>query len=259
MYIAALLPNESDRHALSVAAGSHHTVLWADGWRTLQTLVRSRPVSLVITDVHAEPRKDGVLRVYRFAQRFPMTPLVSWGNTDARDLFRLGKAGVRDVMLASDAGDPEIVGELLDAVHRSWFPRALADALAERLAPEALAVVRAAAEGIENGLQVPDLAGQFNYSISTLERRCEVLGLPTPGRLLLWLRVLCGLRWLLEEGRSVESVAAQLGYSSGAAFRRAIKATVGGRPTPLRNDEAYESNVERFALECGAQPVAGAA
>jgi AraC-like DNA-binding protein len=81
--------------------------------------------------------------------------------------------------------------------------------------------------------------------------------LPTPGRMLLWLRVLFGLRWLLEGGRSVESVAAQLGYSSGAAFRRAIKATVGGRPTPLRNAAAFDQAIERFAGECHARTRGG--
>src|SRR5690606_38503809 len=88
-------------------------------------------------------------------------------------------------------------------------------------------------------IQVPDVAEAHGMSVSTLERRCERWGLPTPGRLLLWLRVLYGLLWLLEPGRSVESVSYQLGYSSGAAFRRAIKATIGGRPTPPRSERGF--------------------
>ena len=87
-------------------------------------------------------------------------------------------------------------------------------------------------------------------SVSTLERRCESWGLPSPGRLLLWLRVLYGLRWLQEPGRSVESVAGQLGYSSGAAFRRAIKATIGGRPSPLRNSRGFDRALDGFITEC---------
>ncbi|HET9438954.1 MAG TPA: hypothetical protein VFO52_02240, partial [Longimicrobiales bacterium] len=46
-----------------------------------------------------------------------------------------------------------------------------------------------------------------------------------------------------------ESVGYQLGYSSGAAFRRAIKATIGGRPTPLRNVRGFERALEQFLLE----------
>jgi len=47
----------------------------------------------------------------------------------------------------------------------------------------------------------------------------------------------------------VESVAVQLGYSSGAAFRRAIKATVGGRPTPLRTARGIDRAMDLFLAE----------
>ncbi|HEX9106148.1 MAG TPA: helix-turn-helix domain-containing protein, partial [Longimicrobiales bacterium] len=111
-------------------------------------------------------------------------------------------------------------------------------------------VVLHAAAHIPEHIQVPVLAGAFGMSVSTLERRCERWGLPTPGRLLLWLRVLYGLRWLLEPGRSVESVGEQLGYSSGAAFRRAIKATIGGRPSPLRTPTGFQRALDQLVAEC---------
>ena len=58
-FIAALLPKEADRSALMHAAGEHR-LLWADSWRGLNALVRDRPVAVVVTDLHAEPRKDGL-------------------------------------------------------------------------------------------------------------------------------------------------------------------------------------------------------
>jgi len=48
----------------------------------------------------------------------------------------------------------------------------------------------------------------------------------------------------------VESVAYQLGYSSGAAFRRAIKATIGGRPSPLRSEQGLDHALDLFLSEC---------
>jgi len=256
-FIAALLPNEADRSALMHAAGEHR-LLWADSWRGLNALVRDRPIAVVVTDLHAEPRKDGALRVFRFAQRFPLTPLVGWGDPDGRELFRVGKAGARDIVLTQDTTDAVLICEVIDASLEATLPRVLQAHLRGRVDDGGLELITAAAERIADGIQVPELAGAFQYSISTLERRCELMQLPTPGRLLLWLRVLFGLRWLLEEGRSVESVASQLGYSSGAAFRRAIKATIGGRPTPLRNAEAFNQALESFALECHASPRGGA-
>lgn len=252
--IAALLPNPSDRESLRAAAAIHE-VSWAESWRDLYRTVRKQPVAAVIADIHAESRKDGALRVYRFTQRYPLTPVVVWGEMDGRELFRVGKAGAAEVVVSREADDSELVGGVLDAALRRGIPAILRGRLRERLGPEALRLVLYAAEHIPVQIQVPELAAAFGMSVSTLERRCERWGLPTPGRLLLWLRVLFGLRWLLEPGRSVESVAEQLGYSSGAAFRRAIKATIGGRPSPLRTPDGFELTVDALVTECRGESV----
>ena len=253
-YIAALLPNKNDRDSLRAASDSHE-VLWVETWRELQRAVRKQPVAVVVTDLHAETRKDGALRVFRFTQKFPHTPLIAWGDADGRELFRLGKAGAADVIVARAAGDPQIVREILSGAMSRGIGPMLERRLRARVSDEAVQIVRFAADRIPERIQVPELAVAHEVSISTLERRCEKWMLPTPGRLLLWLRVLYGLQWLQEPGRSVESVAYQLGYSSGAAFRRAIRSTLGARPTPLRNVEGLDHAVSLFLRECGATRV----
>lgn len=247
--IAALLPNSSDRDCLR-AALSAHEVAWAESWRDLYRAVRKQPVAAVVADLHAETRKDGALRVFRFSQRYPLTPVVVWGEMDGRELLRIGKAGAADVVVSREAEDAELVSGVLESALRRGIPATLAARLREPLSPRALELVLHAATHIPTHIQVPGLAAAFAMSVSTLERRCQRWGLPTPGRLLLWLRVLYGLRWLLEPGRSVESVAEQLGYSSGAAFRRAIKATIGGRPSPLRTATGFQRALDAMVAEC---------
>jgi AraC-like DNA-binding protein len=247
--IAALLHGEEQRRVLGEAAHGHH-VAWARDWRDLLRLVKARPAVAAVADLHAEHGKDGVLRIHRFSQRFPLTPILVWGDLDGRDLFRLGKAGATEVVPGPDAANHGLVEELIQDALADQLADRLNRHLRSRVRREGRALVRAATARIADGVQVPDLAEGLGMSVSTLERRCEQWGLTTPGRLLLWLRILYGLQWLLEPGRSVESVAGQLGYSSGAAFRRAIKATVGGRPTPLRNAAAFDVAVENFVAEC---------
>jgi AraC-like DNA-binding protein len=207
-------------------------------------------VAAAVADLHAERGKDGVLRVFRFAKRYPLTPIVVWGELDGRDLFRLGKAGAVEVVVSQDAGNIPLIAELVGRVTSDRLVDRVDARLAQLVGDEARALVRFAASRIPEGIQVPELAEANGISVSTLERRCEHWGLPTPGHLLLWLRIVHGLNWLLEPGRSVESVASQLGYSSGAAFRRAIKVTLGGRPTPLRNQEGLTRALNGFVAAC---------
>ncbi len=251
--IAALLPNVGDRDALGAAA-SGHRMTWAADWRDLTRVVKEEPAVAAVADLHAERGKDGVLRIYRFTRRYPHTPILVLGDLDGRELFRLGKAGAAEVILSREAVDPSILAELLGDATLDRLALRLDARLQERVGTEARKLVLAAARGIPEGIQVPDLARAHDLSVSTLERRCQEWGLTTPGRVLLWLRIIYGLDWLLEPGRSVESVAGQLGYSSGAAFRRAIKVTVGGRPTPLRNPEGLAAAVDAFIDDCPGAP-----
>lgn len=247
--IAALLPKSADREALGAAAPGHR-MTWADDWRDLTRVVKEEPAVAAVADLHAERGKDGALRVYRFARRYPRTPIIVWGELDGRDLFRLGKAGATDVVMPGDAANADLLMELIGGVTEDRLATRIDRALATRVGIEGRELVLTAARGIPDAIQVPHLAEAHDLSVSTLERRCQEWGLTTPGRILLWLRIVYGLSWLLEPGRSVESVAGQLGYSSGAAFRRAIKVTVGGKPTPLRNPDGLASAIDGFVDDC---------
>jgi AraC-like DNA-binding protein len=247
--IAALLPREADRSALG-AASPGHDLTWAADWRELDQVVKQEPVAAACVDLRAERGKDGVLRVYRLVRRYPLTPIVVWGDLSGRDLLRLGKAGAAHVVLPDEASNTPLVAELIESVSHDAMAAQLDERLSNRVPARGRALVRSAAARVQEAVQVPELAAAQGVSVSTLERRCERWGLPSPGHLLLWLRILYGLRWLLEPGRSVESVAAQLGYSSGAAFRRAIKVTVGGRPSPMRNQEALDEALDAFVAAC---------
>jgi AraC-like DNA-binding protein len=247
--IAALLPNEADRDALGAAAAEHQ-LSWARDWRDLTRVVKKDPVVAAIADLNAERGKDGALRIYRFHQRYPNTPILVWGDLDGRDLFRIGKAGATNVVISLDVANTELLREMVGDAAVDRVAAEVDGRLRHRVGPEARGLVRSAAGGIPRGIQVPELAEIHDLSVSTLERRCQQWGLTTPGRILLWLRIIYGLHWLLEPGRSVESVAGQLGYSSGAAFRRAIKATLGGRPTPLRNPDGLTAAMVAFIEDC---------
>ena len=251
--IAALLPDAADRAAFEAATAGHR-LLWADDWRDLIAVVKREPAAAAVADLHAEPGKDGALRVLRFSRRYPRTPLLIWGSLDGRDLFRLGKAGAFDVVVAPDVANRALVAERVAEATADRLSRRVDRALEDRVGNDGRELVRTAADRIPDGIQVPTLAELNGYSVSTLERRCQEWGLTTPGRILLWLRIIYGINWLLEPGRSVESVAGQVGYSSGAAFRRAVKVTLGDGARSMREFDGLEKAVAGFARDCPGDP-----
>lgn len=255
--IAALLPDAADRDAFEAAA-SGHRLAWADDWRDLIAVVKREPVSAAVADLHAERGKDGALRVLRFSRRYPRTPLVIWGDLDGRDLFRLGKAGAFDVVVAPDTYNARLVAERIEDATTDHTALQVDETLRHRVGGEGRELVQAAAARIPDGIQVPELAELNGYSVSTLERRCQEWGLTTPGRVLLWLRIIYGIHWLLEPGRSVESVATQVGYSSGAAFRRAVKVTLENGARSMRESDGLDEALVGFARDCPGDPAVAA-
>jgi hypothetical protein len=80
--------------------------------------------------------------------------------------------------------------------------------------------------------------------------RLKELGLPSTGHLLTWARLLHAGRWLEEPGRTGESVSRQLEYSSGAAFRRALRQYTGARPREVSDGGGLAFVLGRFIASC---------
>lgn len=249
--IAALLPDRDEREALRAAAPAH-AFLWASDWVALDMFTRDHAIAAVIADTGAVPRKDGVLRILHHIERYPHTPILAWAPRTTRELYRLGRAGASQVVLRHETGDASFIAESVAALLTRSAPESIRVRLHGRIPAAAAAVVRDAIDAVATDARVRDLAEAQGLSASTLERRMADWGMPMPGRLLLWLRVLHGLYWVREPGRSLESIARQLGYSSGPAFKRAIVATLGEMPTRYKAHEAFDAAVELMITECGA-------
>jgi AraC-like DNA-binding protein len=69
--------------------------------------------------------------------------------------------------------------------------------------------------------------------------------------MLTWAKLLHAGRWLTDPGRSAQSISRQLEYSSGAAFRRALRSYGGLTPTQVRERGGLAPVLERFLDACG--------
>ena len=110
--------------------------------------------------------------------------------------------------------------------------------------------LRLAMDGVIRGWSAERLAEAVGLTRPHLSERLKAAGLPSAGHLLVWARLLHAGRWLEDPGRSAESVSRQLEYSSGAAFRRALRNYVDTTPTETREAGGFAFVLDRFLASC---------
>ncbi len=170
--------------------------------------------------------------------------------SDPHALLRLGRARVENlVMVPQDLLVDGLRRELNRAL-RTTAASLVARAVSPYLPPREAAVVRSALTCSVLGWSAEQLAEDVGLSRPHLSERLKAAGLPSAGHLLVWARLLYAGRWLPDPGRSAESVARQLEYSSGSAFRRAIRNYVGATPTEVIAAGGLVFILEKFLSAC---------
>ena len=223
-------------------------------WAGFQRVVRERPILTAVLDESALPAgrapEDslGELRA-----QFPNLGLVlvSRRHDDPVRLFRLGRAGVTNLILL---GVEDLGRTLPRALHRASSGGATAvvtRAMAPYLPRRELEALRIAMDGVHHRWSAEEFAEAVGLSRPFLSERLKASRLPSAGHLLIWVRLLHAGFWLEEPGRTGESVSRQLEYSSGAAFRRALKLYTGATPTEITLGGGLRLVLERFGEACG--------
>ncbi len=255
MPFCIVLTRDSEaQRAIRASLKRGHLVAYASSWERLVYLVRERPATCVILDECALPTfmgPDGSLTELRSS--FPsLSPiLVARPFTDPHTLFRLGRAGIDNLVLVRlDDLEREVPGAVSRASAGGAYAL-VARVVSPYLPAREMRAIRLAFEGAQLGWNAVDLADRAGLTRPHLSVRLKAVGLPSAGHLLVWTRLLLAGRWLSDPGRTAESVARQLDYSSGAAFRRALRNYVGATPTAVRDAGGLRFVLDRFLGVCG--------
>ncbi len=238
--------------ATTLALGEEHALIRVATWTRLTWTLREHAVTCTLIDGRALPAHDPDGALVELGRLYPsiVFVLLAGEELSTRLLFRLGRAGVEGLVLLPVDG---MVGELPVTVRRA-LGRSTASAVIKVVSPSLprreTEVVRLCLEGAQRGWGAEDVAERLELTRPHLSVGLERHGLPSLGHLLVWSRLLHAGRWLDEPGRSAESVSRQLGYSSGSAFRRALRNYVGMTPTQLVEAGGFGVVLERFVDEC---------
>lgn len=236
---------------LEAAAGVRHALHLARGWAELTGLAARSPLALAFVDPYHGGR-FAAPELRRLAERSPRVALVAWADFAARpaaDAFSLALLGVRAVLSLGSGDAPAAVRQCLTD-HLNAAPL---DALAARLADAAPLRLRECLRAVVRSTGAPATVTEFaalaRCSPRTLRRALRGAGLPAPEQLLAWRRLLHAAR-LLEDGRSADSVARTLDFSSGSALRKCLRRASGMRPRELVSRGGLAFLAERFVAAC---------
>jgi AraC-like DNA-binding protein len=200
-------------------------------------LIRERPLTDAIVDLSAVPPTPSMeSALVGLRSRFPNLGLVLLVPRELNPfgLFLLGKAGIRNLILLGiddlESDLPRALAQAMAGGATSLVSRFLSPYLGRR----ELHTVHTAMASVHRRWSADQFSERIGLSRPFLSERLKRFGLPSVGHLLLWTRLFHAGHWLEDPGRTGESVGRQLEYSSGAAFRRALKHYTGATPTDVR-------------------------
>jgi len=259
-FLSVLSRDAAVEQASSEALGADCAVARAGSWPRLLALVAERPATGVVLDSELLKSEGGADRcesaLVELATRFPSlwVVLVARPSIDPLTLFRLGRRGIRGLVLARlEDVRLGVVDAIRGAVSTST-ESLVASAFSAHFPARETRAVRLALRGAQLGWGADELAIRSGLTRAHMSVRLRAVGLPSAGHLLVWAKLLHAGRWLSDPGRSGESVSRQLDYSSGAAFRRALRNYVGATPGEIRAQGGLAPILVSFGTACGIQP-----
>lgn len=222
------------------------------GWLALS--LRERPVSVCLVDLASMGWGPGGLeRLVRLRRRFPSVGfvLLAGAKEDPRTLFEVGRLGFRSLVLLGSEDQPWRLLRSVDKAREEGVTSRVLRAVSPRLPPRETKALRLALDEVHKCWSSENFSELMGLSRPFLSVCLKRAGLPAVGRLLVWSRLLHAGHWLGDPGRTGQSVSRQLEYSSGAAFRRALKNYTGATPTVVAARGGLRFVFRHFVRDCG--------
>lgn len=221
------------------AAGRRFEFRPARAWDEALAGILRHPVEIAVIDpaLDAEPR---AYEIERLKVLFPSLPVILYTHltpTIAPVLLRLGKTGIRQILLAGHDDHPQRLAELLVSEETQAVSAQLMDAISDvldacpgelRWAIETMVREPATVQSVKQ------LADRARMDRRTCLRWFARAALPPPSVMLMVFRAVYAHRLLQDPGYTVEDVAAKLGYAQTRSLTLNVKEVFGLTPGELR-------------------------
>jgi AraC-like DNA-binding protein len=236
------------------ASAGHFDLEIVGSWEQAKAKLRrlgSR--SLLLVDVgHGSGKGTLSPDLRRLLAAFPSATVVGVieaGSDLAELACTLGRWGLSQVIDRDLDRAPEILRARLERARGRALRSLLARGVGLRTSQRGRSILDAAVQIAAAGCHPRELAHDLRVTGPTLLRWCHEARLPSPRRLLLWVRLLTAAEMLDDPGQRVSEIAHACGYSSDAAMRRSFRLAVGDPPRSLRQKGAFRAASQAFTLE----------
>jgi AraC-like DNA-binding protein len=250
--IYLLHSNPALRDGLRAAPANATSIVPMADWRALRDALRRAPLGAVAVVDPVGPRGGLVEEVRDLLRVLPSAAVVAAlavGPNDGSTIRTLLAWGVADIMDLVREDTPVAMLRRLELVRGRAADRLLQRALPGSVPSRARVLLTTAAHVVVAGGHGPEFARALGVDERTVPRWCARADLPTPRRLLAWLRLLIAADLLDDPGRTLESAARAAGYTAAVSLKSATKNLMGVQPRELRARGAFELVAGAFARE----------
>lgn len=248
MLILAAVP-ENLAQKLERAVPGHFDVLAVHSWSKAIKAVRTTSVELGVVDPSLEGEADTqpIEQIARLFPSFPMLVYTALDADSARALLRLGRIGIRRVILEYHDDHPSRIADLLLAESCHVVSRQLAQTVGELLQPCPEELIRAVELFVAEPGEVQSV--QEFAEVASMDRRTclrwfDKAGLPAPSIFLSLVRTILAHRLLLDPGYTVDDVARKVGYSQTRSLAQCVRQFFQMTPREFRSMLTPEEALE---------------
>jgi len=240
-----------ERARLQDAVRGRAVLEHVDTVSALEHLVaRSVPrVSAVITepyDIHKTPAAPTLARL---RAEYPGVALIGFcqpAYKHSTEIVALVTAGVHELVFRGVDDTAEAFRQTLARASQTSASREVLSALRPHLNPDAMVIVETSVQYAWPDFNSRSLAQVLGVNVKTLVKQCRTCGLPSPGALLNWVRLMVVAYLLEAEGRALEHVASAFGLESASPLRNLMKRYTGLRSLEVRTGGGLKVVIEKF-------------
>jgi AraC-like DNA-binding protein len=249
--VAALVLGRLERARIQDAVRGRAILEQVDTVAALEQLVaRSVPrVSAVIAEPFDARRTPVAPTLARLRAEYPGVALIGLcqpAHKYSTEIVALVHAGVHELVFRGVDDTAEAFRHTLARATQTSAAREVLNGLRTHLTSDAMEIVETTVQYAWPGFNSRALANVLGVNVKTLVKQCRTSGLPSPGALLNWMRLMVVAYLLEAEGRALEHVAAAFGLESASPLRNLMKRYTGLRSLEVRDGGGLKIVIEAF-------------